>query len=394
MPTVAGRSTMRRRPSARSRPMGWSTPSSPVRPSRNCVSADRLARNGIRRLVAADESIRKASDPIEVARRDAADLVVVKVAPLGGVRAALAIVEACGLPAVVSSALDTCVGMAAGVALASALPDRACGLGTVNLLVGDVVRDSRVPRHGVLTPGAVRPDGDLLDRWQAPSERVRWWHERVRECWELLACSRCVPTRCTRYSTCSAGWVRIRACWVAGCGRPARAREPGEHRDLDLAVVADLVGEAVRALVEIGFAVTTDWLPVRVELADAKERVVDLHPLHFTPMTVVRGRQGWRGPGTTTRPMNGRSAWSAGDPSGASASRGSGRPMPATRRARWTYMTWPCSTSSKRVGRDRRALEVSARRRSGSLRMLARRKQQFPPAQRCWIQPGRWALLG
>ena len=81
-----------------------------------------LARNGIDVLIAADESIRKAEDPIRVARLGAADIVVVKVAPLGGVARALEIVEACGLPAVVSSALDTSVGIAAGVALAAALP--------------------------------------------------------------------------------------------------------------------------------------------------------------------------------------------------------------------------------------------------------------------------------
>ncbi len=114
----------------------------------------RLARNGIDVLIAADESIRKASDPVRVAREEAADLVVVKVAPLGGVRRALEIVDACGLPAVVSSALDTSVGIAAGIALAAALPalDHACGLGTVELLAADVARPSRAhcrwPRRG------------------------------------------------------------------------------------------------------------------------------------------------------------------------------------------------------------------------------------------------------
>ncbi|MEO7070313.1 MAG: o-succinylbenzoate synthase, partial [Nostocoides sp.] len=110
-----------------------------------------LARKGIDVLIAADESIRKGGDPLEVARREAADLVVVKVAPLGGVRAALALVAECGLPAVVSSALDTSVGIAAGVALAAALPDLryACGLGTVALLDGDVAV-SLVPERGVL----------------------------------------------------------------------------------------------------------------------------------------------------------------------------------------------------------------------------------------------------
>ncbi|WP_068433715.1 o-succinylbenzoate synthase, partial [Piscicoccus intestinalis] len=111
-----------------------------------------LARHGVDVPVAADESIRRADDPLEVARREAADVIVVKVAPLGGVRAALRIVADVGLPAVVSSALDTSVGIAAGVALAAALPrlDHACGLGTVELLADDVAAAPLVPRAGDL----------------------------------------------------------------------------------------------------------------------------------------------------------------------------------------------------------------------------------------------------
>jgi len=82
-----------------------------------------LARNGIDVQVAADESIRKAEDPMRVVREEAADVIVVKVAPLGGVRAALDVARECGLPTVVSSALDTSVGIRAGLALAAALPE-------------------------------------------------------------------------------------------------------------------------------------------------------------------------------------------------------------------------------------------------------------------------------
>jgi O-succinylbenzoate synthase len=148
-----------------------------------------LARSGTDVLVAADESIRKAEDPVRVAREEAADLVVVKVAPLGGVSRALAVVGECGLPAVVSSALDTSVGMAAGVALAAALPELpfACGLGTVALLEGDVTRASLLPRGGVLEVGRVDADESLLERWAAPEDRVAWWAERVRACWSVLA---------------------------------------------------------------------------------------------------------------------------------------------------------------------------------------------------------------
>ena len=87
------------------------------------------------RGLAADESVRKEEDPLRVAKAGAADLIVVKVAPLGGVARALDIVAQAGLPAVVSSALDTSVGIRAGLALAAALPSLpyACGLGTVSL---------------------------------------------------------------------------------------------------------------------------------------------------------------------------------------------------------------------------------------------------------------------
>ncbi len=155
----------------------------------------RLARRGVDVLVAADESIRKASDPVEVARREAADLIVVKVAPLGGVRAALRVVAECGLPAVVSSALDTSVGMAAGVALASALPDlpHACGLGTVALLEGDVARRPLVPAGGMLRrvdAERLEVDAELLERYAAPPDRVGWWHERLADTYAALSVGR------------------------------------------------------------------------------------------------------------------------------------------------------------------------------------------------------------
>jgi O-succinylbenzoate synthase len=158
----------------------------------------RLARAGVDVPIAADESIRRAEDPVRVAREEAADVIVVKVAPLGGVRRALALVAECGLPAVVSSALDTSVGIAAGVALAAALPalPYACGLGTVELLAGDVVSDSLVPRRGVIGVHQVllaAPTEELLDRFAAPPDRVRWWRARATRCYEAhpkRGCSR------------------------------------------------------------------------------------------------------------------------------------------------------------------------------------------------------------
>lgn len=100
--------------------------------------------------LAVDESLRWTHDPRMVRDSEAADLIVLKVQPLGGVYAALKIAEVVGLPAVVSSALETSIGIAAGVALAAALPELpyACGLGTVSLLKGDVVADSLLPVNG------------------------------------------------------------------------------------------------------------------------------------------------------------------------------------------------------------------------------------------------------
>ena len=147
-----------------------------------------LVRKGIDVLVAADESIRKAEDPARVAREQAADIIVVKVAPLGGVRRALAVAEQCGLPTVVSSALDTSVGIAAGVALAAALPELpyACGLATVELLAADVARPSLVPVGGSIVVGAPAVDESLVDQLGASAERAQWWRDRVAACHEIL----------------------------------------------------------------------------------------------------------------------------------------------------------------------------------------------------------------
>ena len=136
----------------------------------------------LRRLVdvrlAADESVRTADDPLRVAGLEAADIVVLKVQPLGGVRRCLEVAEACGLPVVVSSAVETSVGLAAGVALAAALPELpfACGLGTAQLLAADVTRDPLLPVDGLLPVRAVVPDTDLVT---ADEGTRRWWLDRL-----------------------------------------------------------------------------------------------------------------------------------------------------------------------------------------------------------------------
>lgn len=151
------------------------------------MAAVRRALNGSV-LIAADESVRKATDPLAVARAGAADLLVIKAAPLGGVRRALEIVAEAGLPAVVSSALDSSVGISTGLALAAALPELpyACGLGTVSLMAGDIAEPSLVAEDGGMHPREVVANPELLELFAAPAERRDWWMERLRRCHALL----------------------------------------------------------------------------------------------------------------------------------------------------------------------------------------------------------------
>ncbi len=161
-----------------------------------CATIDELAQ--LRRRVkymgipiAADESVRKAADPLAVARAGAADLLVVKAQPLGGVRRALEIVAEAGLPAVVSSALDTSIGLSMGVALAAALPelDYDCGLGTAALFTTDVTTRPLLPVDGMLPVGRVIPDAALLDEHGVSHDRRAWWLARIERCHAVLAAS-------------------------------------------------------------------------------------------------------------------------------------------------------------------------------------------------------------
>lgn len=167
-----------------------------------CASVSELAelrwrvhRSGID--IAADESVRKAADPLLVAREQAADLLVVKAAPLGGVRRALRIVADAGLPAVVSSALDTSVGLGMGLALAAALPelDHDCGLGTASLLAADVTAEPLRAVDGAIEVRRAVPDADLLGRYAAPPARREWWVERLERCFGLASGSGLTPSR-------------------------------------------------------------------------------------------------------------------------------------------------------------------------------------------------------
>jgi o-succinylbenzoate synthase len=157
-----------------------------------CATVDELAE--LRRRpdmpdvpIAADESIRKADDPLAVVRAGAADIAVLKVAPLGGISALLDIAAQVGIPVVVSSALDSAVGISHGLTAAAALPDlrHACGLGTGGLFVEDVAEVAG-PVDGTLPVGPVAPDPARLQALAAPPERRRWWIDRITACHPLL----------------------------------------------------------------------------------------------------------------------------------------------------------------------------------------------------------------
>ncbi|MFW6598207.1 o-succinylbenzoate synthase [Propionibacteriaceae bacterium Y2011] len=147
----------------------------------------RLARAGVDIAIAADESIRRSTDPLRVAELEAADVAVLKVQPLGGVRACLELAERIALPVVVSSALETSVGLAAGVALAAALPNLpyACGLNTAALFTADVATAPLLAVDGELPVGRVEPDPELITTLATPADRQQFWRER-------LAATRCL----------------------------------------------------------------------------------------------------------------------------------------------------------------------------------------------------------
>lgn len=136
-----------------------------------------LDRLGLQVPLAADESIRRSRDPLLV--RDVADVAILKVQPLGGITRCMELVEQLGLPVVVSSALDTSVGLRTGVALAAALPElpMACGLQTGTLFVHDVTSRPLLPVRGRI---AVRDvPVDRLDQVWAPDDVTGWWTARL-----------------------------------------------------------------------------------------------------------------------------------------------------------------------------------------------------------------------
>lgn len=155
-----------------------------------CATVPELAavRRRVDVLIAADESIRKADDPLRVVREDAADVAVLKVAPLGGVARMLEIAGQIDIPIVVSSALDSAVGIGRGLLAAAALPELpyACGLGTGGLFIDDIAEPA-APVDGFLHVAPVVPDPARLAALAAAPERRRWWIDRIRACYPLMS---------------------------------------------------------------------------------------------------------------------------------------------------------------------------------------------------------------
>jgi O-succinylbenzoate synthase len=155
-----------------------------------CATVPELAalRRRIDVLIAADESIRKADDPLRVVREGAADIAVLKVAPLGGVTKLLGIADQIDIPIVVSSALDSAVGIGRGLLAAATLPDLryACGLGTGGLFVDDIAEPA-VPVDGFLPVAPVTPDPARLAALAAAPDRRQWWIDRIRACHPLMS---------------------------------------------------------------------------------------------------------------------------------------------------------------------------------------------------------------
>jgi O-succinylbenzoate synthase len=154
-----------------------------------CATVPELAelRRRVDVPIAADESIRKASDPFHVVRAGAADVAVLKVAPLGGIAALLYVAAFIDVPVVVSSALDSAVGIAAGLTAAAALPNlrHACGLGTGGLFAEDVA-EPVAPVDGCLPVKRAAPDAARLAALAAPADRRQWWIDRVKACHQLI----------------------------------------------------------------------------------------------------------------------------------------------------------------------------------------------------------------
>ncbi len=138
--------------------------------------------------IAIDESLRTSTDPRRVIESTGADVVVVKVQPLGGVVRTLELARSSSVPVVVSSALESSVGMFAGVLAAACLDELpyACGLGTVSLLAADVVEERLEAVDGYVPVRRPEPNPELVARHRPPNDRAAEMLRRVRAAADLL----------------------------------------------------------------------------------------------------------------------------------------------------------------------------------------------------------------
>ena len=133
--------------------------------------------------IVGDEVLRKVADPFQIDLTGAIDYLMLKVQPLGGIKRAHAIAEHHNLPVVVSSALESAVGINYGLTLAASFEEMNfdCGLGTGSLLTADVAQLPIV--DGKIEISEFEPQFDGLD--VAP-DRFEWWKNRIMRTAELL----------------------------------------------------------------------------------------------------------------------------------------------------------------------------------------------------------------
>ena len=133
--------------------------------------------------IAADESVRKVSDPLVVAQAHAADFLVLKAAPLGGINNAINIAKEAGLPVVVSSALETSVGLSMGAYLAASLNSGyASGLATAALLTDDVTDEPLIPVNGEIPVKRPVVNQEKTRSLAAYYARTEFWMARLLDC--------------------------------------------------------------------------------------------------------------------------------------------------------------------------------------------------------------------
>ena len=149
------------------------------------ISDLKKLKNEIPMKIAIDESIRTALDSGFEDVKEFADIAIIKWAPSGGATMANNLITKIGLPAVISSALDTGIGISHGLALAASQAELNfdCGLATLSLFEGDVIKSGLEISAGTIKVKRVEPDTDLLDKYLAPQERSIWWQERITTIW-------------------------------------------------------------------------------------------------------------------------------------------------------------------------------------------------------------------